>query len=538
MRVAVISGLALVAVVGCRGPAAAVAPSPLDAPSKAPVKPPHVRAGFVLYTVDDDGARSTWVVPYTPGDTRETEPALELAGWWVQEDEPARVTAWNRGETDGSSPLSEATASRLWDARCPVGSTTKGACTWPPGQVVTSFAADGAVREQLVDGEACACFKLPVADRAVLLAGKYQALDQGIAPGEDDEESCDLAYHFVDSTVAALLGGVMQSFKLYNDLTCDGTRATDVSVEQEPLAGTTALPSAAVSNRFCSVSDDPQVLDWTLPPGFEEPVDDEPTAKDEEDGETDCDIDGEFWSVRRGHLVRTEVGAHVWQTCACHASTPVSPKQCGSAADPCGSAAAFPGLLESSAEFWVDADERAALVLGDKPAILFAGGRLRAPLDPRFLPRSDHSERIVGVRHHRSIDPLARASAAEVEDPALSWLPVALRWPTATVTAPPVPALAPADRDRVDPRGGRDWGNRCFAHFKAGRLDAAEAACTRGLDVATDEAIRGAIHHSLGRIAEARGDDEAAVVHYRTSLALREDDATEKRFFRLLEQSR
>ncbi|PCC70469.1 hypothetical protein SAMN02745121_06612 [Nannocystis exedens] len=127
-----------------------------------------------------------------------------------------------------------------------------------------------------------------------------------------------------------------------------------------------------------------------------------------------------------------------------------------------------------------------------------------------------------------------RASAASVasEARAPGWSPLPLRWPTPT--ALPFPSLAPRDQGFKDRRGGRDRGNRCFAHFKTGPDDAAEAACMQGLAVATDDVVRGAIYHSLGRIAEERGNDEAAAIYYRTSLALRDDEATAERFARAL----
>jgi tetratricopeptide (TPR) repeat protein len=237
--------------------------------------------------------------------------------------------------------------------------------------------------------------------------------------------------------------------------------------------------------------------------------------------------------VRRGRLVRTQVGTDLLNSCVCHEWTPVSPQACPSAADACGRTSAFPALKGAADEFWVSADERAALVLSATPTLLASAGRLRAPVDGLTWDRK--STRILGVRHHAHIDPLVRAGAttatAAEEVVAPMWLPVPLQWPTTTV--PPVPPLAAQDRGRGDRRGGREWGNRCFSHFKARRYDAAEAACAQGLAIATDEAVRGAIFHSLGRISEARGDVDAALVYYRTSLALRPDEATEKRLERL-----
>lgn len=82
-------------------------------------------------------------------------------------------------------------------------------------------------------------------------------------------------------------------------------------------------------------------------------------------------------------------------------------------------------------------------------------------------------------------------------------------------------ALAPEDSTFIDAQGGRAWGNRCFAHLAANRLDAAQAACDRGLAQATDQAVRGSLLYNLGRVAEARGERGRARELYRRSLAAR-----------------
>lgn len=535
----VTSGLALLvglmSAAGCRGrPGPASAPT-AAAPAKVTAKPPATRSGFVVYTVDDSGAASTWLVPYTLSDTLTTEPARRLDGWWVQDDEPARVTVWSRGDEEDGWTLPEAMTSRLWDARCPPGGAAgAGGCTWPPTQAMTVFDGDGRVREQKLDEHACACFDLPVADRAVFLAGEFDDaayLDDGSA-SDDDEETCEMAYQHVDAAIVAMLGGMLQSFTSYSILDCDGARAEDLSLETESLAIRAALPKVAMKGDewFCRVSD-PEGLDWVLPERFEDQAESEAESDSEGEDEEHCNLDDEIWSVRRGRLVKTEIGTDLLSSCVCHSWMAVRPKLCPSPADVCGRATAFPELVDSQEEFWVASDERAALVLDG--TIVAAGGRLRADVEDLLV--GGDSARILGVRHHAWIDPLVHASAVAVEDPAPSWLPVALQWPS--VVAPPAPALAPGDRARVERRGGRDWGNRCFSHFKAKRFDVAEAACAQGLAVATDPEIRGTIFHSLGRIAEARGDEAVALVYYRTSLALREDEATAKRFSRLLDPS-
>lgn len=542
LRRAVLVGFTLMAAASCRGQASAPAAPPASSRSEPtrPAKPAPGMSGFVVYAIDDAGEASTWLAPYRLGDALTTEPARRLDGWWLQDVAAERVTAWHRGTDEDPWKLPEAIAARLWDARCAPGDSSETSCTWPPRQVMTGFAADGRAHEQLVDERACSCFELPVADRAVLLAGEFD--DEAYLDGDDtgEEEECEYAFHDSDSEVVALLGGVLQSFTWYSSLQCDGTRANEVMLAEKSLIADAAPPKSGRDDAdwFCRLGD-PDELDWELPASFEDEAEAEESGETESGGWSDedardCDIDGELVAVRRGRLVRSEIGANLLRSCVCHVWAPVSPNQCPSLADACGRTTAFPELADEVDEFWIASDERAALVLGGTSTILAAAGRLRAPIP---APEPELSGRILGVRHHARIEPLMRASAAaDGEEPALPWLSIALRWPTTSV--PPPPPLAPADRKRLERRGGRDWGNRCFAHFKAKRYEAAEAACAQGLAVATDAAIRGAIFHSLGRISEARGDDPAARVYYRTSLALRPDEATEKRFARLLRESR
>jgi len=86
--------------------------------------------------------------------------------------------------------------------------------------------------------------------------------------------------------------------------------------------------------------------------------------------------------------------------------------------------------------------------------------------------------------------------------------------------------LAPEDIGFEDHRGGRGWGNRCFVHLKAKRYAPASAACRRGLEIATEGSIRGAILYNLGRIAEEQGHVEEARRQYRSSLRERPGNKT------------
>ncbi len=81
--------------------------------------------------------------------------------------------------------------------------------------------------------------------------------------------------------------------------------------------------------------------------------------------------------------------------------------------------------------------------------------------------------------------------------------------------------LAPEDRGFVDNRRGRGWGDRCFRHLQAGRYAAARAACRRGLEIADHNAVIGALHFNLGRVAEEEGNIEEARAAYRRSLEAR-----------------
>jgi tetratricopeptide (TPR) repeat protein len=91
--------------------------------------------------------------------------------------------------------------------------------------------------------------------------------------------------------------------------------------------------------------------------------------------------------------------------------------------------------------------------------------------------------------------------------------------------APGRPALAADDVGFVDPRGGRGWGDRCFVHLKAKRYAPARAACEEGLEIATDDTVRGSIYYNLGRIAEETGDGAEARRFYQRSLEVRPDSA-------------
>ena len=74
----------------------------------------------------------------------------------------------------------------------------------------------------------------------------------------------------------------------------------------------------------------------------------------------------------------------------------------------------------------------------------------------------------------------------------------------------PLAVLAPEDRGYRDTQGGAGWGNRCFVHVRARRLENARAACQQGLAVNPSPAIEGAILYSLAVAEELAGDPRRA----------------------------
>ena len=82
---------------------------------------------------------------------------------------------------------------------------------------------------------------------------------------------------------------------------------------------------------------------------------------------------------------------------------------------------------------------------------------------------------------------------------------------------------------KIDPHYGPALGELGWAEFKAGELDDASAHTLRALAVATEDNKRGMLLYNLGRVAEARGDTEAAIGYYQTSLAYRANDTVAAR---------
>jgi tetratricopeptide (TPR) repeat protein len=187
--------------------------------------------------------------------------------------------------------------------------------------------------------------------------------------------------------------------------------------------------------------------------------------------------------------------------CSCASWMDASAASCPSPLDPCGQGRELPDR-DQYEELWVTNDERLALAKrGNELVVLAVAGG--APV--RTVPSKDP---ILGVEHH----PMS-----------------------ALLDAVPPPAgirVVIPERHATDASfegSAKAWGNRCFEHLQADRLDAAEAACFAGLLTRGTNGTRGALTYNLGRIAEARGNEEGAREYYERSQRLRPSDATAKR---------
>jgi len=261
---------------------------------------------------------------------------------------------------------------------------------------------------------------------------------------------------------------------------------------------------------------------------------------------TDEDLDCSDCRGPMGELIVPRITHGVLRLLAAHgtddgmddlwlADRPLSRADCPSHADPCGDAAAFPAIADAD-DFWVATDGSAAMASRGDTLEIFTAGSSSATRSIRIPSRASD---VVGVRFHHDASLLAE----RIDHPPVAHhdraCPTA---PAPAVATPPAAcdigqhrsaggacetiALADEDIDFVDTHAGADWGNRCVLHTRAGELDAAEAACARGLAAAERDTTRGALYYNLGRIAERRGDAPSARARYQRSLTLRPGNAT------------
>lgn len=292
-----------------------------------------------------------------------------------------------------------------------------------------------------------------------------------------------------DLSPTAYVGGVLYLGGLYSNYNCSGYNLYSAASEALPLRpGATEpqreLPEATVCERG-------------TPFGADELLAGKPRI--------DCEPNDqrEAFALRSGRLVRfigSSEGAEGTE-CNCASSVPLDAASCPSALDPCGQGRDLPGH-DAWEQRWVTTDERLALAKVGKDLVVVVAGR-DEPL--RTLPAPAD---LLGVEHHPDTTLLT------VEPP-----PKTLR-----VAIPPL-----HETDAKFRGSAKQWGNRCFAHLQADRLDAAEAACFAGLLAKGTDGTRGALTYNLGRIEEARGDRARAREYYERSQHLRPNEATAER---------
>ena len=293
----------------------------------------------------------------------------------------------------------------------------------------------------------------------------------------------------------AVSGGVAYRQTLYSAAACGGANSYELAATTEPLRGDRDVQEVVPDPSFSCVEE-----------LFEATLADVVAAEDGcSFGEEDCCPhagEASAHAIVSGRRFAYVGDAYpVGQECACVRSEPVSPEVCTSVFDPCGGGEGFVGL-DAHGSWWASTDGRAGLSV-DADGVF----RVHRPGDATPV-RTDalgvEASEVVGVEF-------------------VPWVPkVGTAMPTSITARLP----------RSDDASESSWGNLCFRHFKDGRLDDAEAACIEGLletaGAPEMNATRGALLYSLGRVFEARGDDDGADALYERSLQVRPGNAAVK----------
>lgn len=311
--------------------------------------------------------------------------------------------------------------------------------------------------------------------------------------GYDEEEYLETCSEEPEADLqpTTYVGGVLYLGGLYSNFNCSGYNLYSAAGEALPLRPGAVEPSVEPSESV--------VCERGTPFGDDGLLAGKPRL--------DCEPNDqrEAYALRRGRLVRfigSAEGPSEDSECNCASSVPLGTATCSSPLDPCGQGRDLPPPATPWEQLWVTTDERLALAKRGKELLVLAPGR-DAPI--RTLPAPTA---LLGVEHHPD------TTLLDVEPP-----PSSLR-----VAIPPR-----HETDATFEGSAKQWGNRCFAHLQAERLDAAEAACFAGLLAKGNDGTRGALTYNLGRIEEARGDRARARAYYERSQRLRPNDATAKR---------
>lgn len=489
----------------CRSTAPVVEPPPGPVVAPTPAPATTERPAFVVLTTNE-----TLVVPLDPALPVET-----LPGHWVGSAPGTTPAAWGRLDIEVTTIQDESLPSL---PVCPAGDVDD-ACTLPVEldavdrqaalttastrlELRAEVAAHGALRWTVVDPDRdapCSCvvvhgLSTDGAAEPWIDIDDPEVLEMiAMSPWTPEEylvECSDQALRPALDPIA-YLGGMLYTGGMIHNGVCNGLNLYDGAGEARPLRPGATEPTLRFPELTGCAQAGPGDL---LLPALD--VD----ALDPDDA---CEPSDELvaYSLRRGRLVRATGSIdNVGMECACASWLPASPALCPSPLDPCGHGHGLPSR-DAWAELWVTNDERVALGQDAQ------GLALLVPEHPEPLRRVPAPQGILGVEHHRDTLLLGLA------------LPPAIR-----ALVPPLHAS-----DEGFQGAAKAWGNRCFAHLKADRLDAAEAACLAGLVEDGTEATRGALTYNLGRIAEARGDRDRARAYYQRSQHLRPHDATAER---------
>jgi len=316
--------------------------------------------------------------------------------------------------------------------------------------------------------------------------------EDGLDSEDDARETC-LDQHVVPRSLA-VVGATLYRAAVWDNAACSGVHVVDLVGDSVPLIpgadplSTSQEPKAP----YCDLSEQPNV-DWLAQYEARCQLDTPDCERCYHDDEL------EAYAIRRGELFHvTGSASAAGGTCTCASPRPLSSDRCPSPVDTCGEPAQFEGALQA-AYFWVETQSRWA-ISGDANRL-----ELRSPA--KTLATIAGGADVLGVHFVEDARPLAL-----------------LEWQAPQRVGLEVPALGEADRRaNVDARA---WADRCRAHLEAQRLDAAEAACMRGLlDDGATASTRGTITFRLGTIAESRGELGRARAFYERSLVLAPDDA-------------
>ncbi|MEM6290680.1 MAG: tetratricopeptide repeat protein [Myxococcota bacterium] len=464
---------------------AEAAPDPVE---KAPVHEPIARApGFVVFGFDE-----TFIIPLDPDAEVQRYP-----GWAMGRDESTMELRmpvdWLEERSPGIPYCADDVGCARDDASFEVTLTTNllGDATWTAqddgGDACSCIVVTGLSDEWAPDDEA---------RYEAMLADDLEELEMSSLSAEDYIDKC--LGDGLEPGPVSMVGGVAYHLGWYNGVECGGGNIYALggyAVELRPDAESEDVAADATFRCTEGVPDSSSIVSLYLETEDADWCDYDDAGPDD----SSCSLwneDASGLGLVNGKLLRLvgDVNPAGGDEMSCVQAVPLDPDHCPSAYDPCGDPTPFPATATAQA-WWVATDGSSALLLEDGLATVHRPEQAGPVREVDVLPPL---ERIMGVEFHAAVPQAQREFPEEVA--------------VAVPTLDDVPAAAGT------------FGNACFKVFKAGKLDQAEAYCVAGLrDNAGsgDDAARGAMLYSLGRIEEARGNSDRARSLYQRSLAVR-----------------